>query len=53
MVVTLAALPAEAEAGWPLRRLVERAGLAALAVRREVRLGCGGPIRRRSGLART
>ena len=31
MVVTLAALPGEAEAGWPLRRLVERAGLVALA----------------------
>lgn len=31
MVVTLSALPADAEAGWPLRRLVERAGLAALA----------------------
>jgi len=30
MVVTLANLPAAAEAGWPLRRLVERAGLAAL-----------------------
>ena len=30
MVVTLSALPAEAEAGWPLRRLVERAGLVAL-----------------------
>jgi molybdopterin-guanine dinucleotide biosynthesis protein A len=30
MVVTLAALPTDAEAGWPLRRLVERAGLAAL-----------------------
>uniref|UniRef100_B0SWR0 MobA-like NTP transferase domain-containing protein n=1 Tax=Caulobacter sp. (strain K31) TaxID=366602 RepID=B0SWR0_CAUSK len=30
MVVTLAALPAEAQAGWPLRRLVEAAGLAAL-----------------------
>lgn len=30
MVVTLAALPDDAEAGWPLRRLVERAGLAAL-----------------------
>lgn len=27
MVVTLAALPGDAEAGWPLRRLVERAGL--------------------------
>jgi molybdopterin-guanine dinucleotide biosynthesis protein A len=37
MVVTLAALPAEAEAGWPLRRLVERAGLAALACDEEVR----------------
>ena len=30
MSVTLAALPGEAEAGWPLRRLVERAGLLAL-----------------------
>lgn len=30
MVVALTALPADAEAGWPLRRLVERAGLAAL-----------------------
>jgi molybdopterin-guanine dinucleotide biosynthesis protein A len=30
MVVTLAALPDDAGAGWPLRRLVERAGLAAL-----------------------
>jgi molybdopterin-guanine dinucleotide biosynthesis protein A len=32
MVVEAAALPAEAEAGWPLRRLVERAGLTALPV---------------------
>lgn len=32
MVVAAKALPAEAEAGWPLRRLVERAGLAALPV---------------------
>lgn len=32
MVVEAAALPIEAEAGWPLRRLVERAGLTALAV---------------------
>jgi len=31
MMVTLAALPAEAEAGWPLRRLVERTGLGGLA----------------------
>jgi len=31
MMLTLAALPTGAEAGWPLRRLVERAGLAALA----------------------
>lgn len=30
MMLTFAALPSEAEAGWPLRRLVERAGLAAL-----------------------
>lgn len=30
MVFELAALPGEAEASWPLRRLVERAGLAAL-----------------------
>lgn len=30
MVMALAALPVDAEAGWPLRRLVERAGLAAL-----------------------
>ena len=30
LVATLSALPAEAEAGWPLRRLVERAGLVAL-----------------------
>ena len=32
MVVAAAALPADAEAGWPLRRLVERAGLKALPV---------------------
>lgn len=32
MVVETRALPADAEAGWPLRRLVERAGLAALPV---------------------
>jgi molybdopterin-guanine dinucleotide biosynthesis protein A len=38
MVVTLAALPADAEAGWPLRRLVERAGLVALACDEDVRL---------------
>ena len=31
MVVALDALPGDAEAGWPLRRLVEGAGLAALA----------------------
>jgi molybdopterin-guanine dinucleotide biosynthesis protein A len=37
MIVTLAALP-EAEAGWPLRRLVEAAGLAALACDEAVRL---------------
>lgn len=30
MVVTLASLPGDAEAGWPLRRLVERAGLVGL-----------------------
>jgi molybdopterin-guanine dinucleotide biosynthesis protein A len=30
MAVSLAALPADADAGWPLRRLVERAGLAVL-----------------------
>ena len=38
MVVTLATLPADAEAGWPLRRLVEAAGLAALACDEAVRL---------------
>ncbi len=32
MVVEAAALPAEAQAGWPLRRLVEAAGLRALRV---------------------
>lgn len=32
MVVETAALPADAQDGWPLRRLVERAGLAALPV---------------------
>jgi molybdopterin-guanine dinucleotide biosynthesis protein A len=32
MVVDAAALPADAEPGWALRRFVERAGLAALAV---------------------
>jgi len=32
MVMDAAALPADAEAGWPLRRLVERAGLMALPV---------------------
>ena len=37
MVMTLAALPAEAEAGWPLRRLVERTGLMALACEEAVR----------------
>lgn len=37
MVVTLSALPADAEAGWPLRRLVERAGLVALACEEDVR----------------
>ncbi|PIB90719.1 molybdenum cofactor guanylyltransferase [Caulobacter sp. FWC2] len=30
MVVEARALPADAEAGWPLRRLVERAGLVAV-----------------------
>ena len=30
MVVALDALPAEAQAGWPLRRLAERAGLAVI-----------------------
>jgi molybdenum cofactor guanylyltransferase len=32
MVVESAALPIEAEAGWPLRRLVERSGLTAMPV---------------------
>jgi len=32
MVVEAAALPLDAEAGWPLRRLVERAGLQAFPV---------------------
>jgi molybdopterin-guanine dinucleotide biosynthesis protein A len=32
MVFEAAALPVDAEAGWPLRRLVERAGLTALPV---------------------
>lgn len=32
MVLEAAALPPDAEAGWPLRRLVERAGLRALPV---------------------
>ncbi len=32
MVVEAAALPTDAEASWPLRRLVERSGLAALPV---------------------
>ena len=30
MMLTIAALPGDAEAGWPLRRLVEQAGLAML-----------------------
>ena len=38
MVVTLDALPADAEAAWPLRRLVERAGLVALACDEVVRV---------------
>jgi molybdopterin-guanine dinucleotide biosynthesis protein A len=38
MVVTLTALPEDAEAGWPLRRLVERAGLVALACDEALRL---------------
>jgi len=38
MVLALAALPPEAEAGWPLRRLVERAGLAALPCDEAMRL---------------
>jgi molybdopterin-guanine dinucleotide biosynthesis protein A len=37
MVLTLTALPSDAEAGWPLRRLVERAGLLALACDEAVR----------------
>lgn len=32
MIVAASAIPADAEAGWPLRRFVERAGLAALPV---------------------
>lgn len=32
MVMSLSALPHEAQAGWPLRRLVERAGLAVVAI---------------------
>ena len=32
MVVEASAIPADAQAGWPLRRLVERAGLVALPV---------------------
>ena len=38
MVVTLAALPADAEPGWPLRRLVERARLATLPCDEAVKL---------------
>lgn len=30
MVIARSAIPADAEAGWPLRRLVERAGLASI-----------------------
>lgn len=30
MMIALSAIPADAEAGWPLRRLVERAGLSIL-----------------------
>ncbi|WP_419252201.1 molybdenum cofactor guanylyltransferase [Caulobacter sp. ErkDOM-YI] len=35
MVLTFSALPAGAEAGWPLRRLVERAGLFTVALQAE------------------
>lgn len=38
MVVTFDALPHDAEAGWPLRRLVERTGLTALPCDEAVRL---------------
>ncbi|KRA62323.1 molybdopterin-guanine dinucleotide biosynthesis protein A [Caulobacter sp. Root655] len=38
MVVALEALPPDAEPGWPLRRLVERAGLVALPCDEAVRL---------------
>jgi len=38
MVLMLAALPADAEPRWPLRRLVERAGLMALACDEALRL---------------
>ncbi len=34
MMLSLSALPADAEAGWPLRRLVERAGLRDAGLRR-------------------
>ena len=37
MVVETRAIPADAEAGWPLRRFVERAGLMALPVSDEAR----------------
>ncbi len=37
MMLSLSALPADAEAAWPLRRLVERAGLATLACDEAVR----------------
>jgi molybdopterin-guanine dinucleotide biosynthesis protein A len=52
MVLTFSALPEGAEAGWPLRRLVERAGLAVVAVpaEAEARLRGANTPEERAGL---
>jgi molybdopterin-guanine dinucleotide biosynthesis protein A len=52
MVLDLSALPENAEAGWPLRRLVERAGLAVVAVpaEAEARLRGANTPEERAGL---
>jgi molybdopterin-guanine dinucleotide biosynthesis protein A len=52
MVLDLSALPNDAQAGWPLRRLVERAGLAVVAVpaEAEARLRGANTPEERAGL---
>jgi molybdopterin-guanine dinucleotide biosynthesis protein A len=54
MVLDVEAVPAEAEAGWPLARLVDRVGLARLACQHEAHArlrGANTPAEREALLA--